>query len=154
MTGRVFHNAGVFGLFHEEDQLKWINFLNSGEISKANDMLWLDDYDKITLSYENLSICYDMWVVGKASNTYYVLYPFATDPNDMMLSNTSGLVFDPIKVSYWCRNKTGGIQTMWVMSGYPIIVSKDIVEAANRLLPNEYDCDAKIVTGICMYSGV
>jgi hypothetical protein len=153
LLGRIFNSAGVLGLFSEEDQFEYLKLVESGQKTEANDMLWKEGCDKIVLSYDKFNIPYDMWVVGSRSYDNYYIYPFTVDPSSEMLSKNSDIIYDPIKVSYWAINKVGGVQTMWVMSAYPVLVNYDIIERANKLFPVQFECDSKMIGHICSMVG-
>jgi len=154
LLGRIFNAAGVLGLFLEEDQYKWLALVESGKNSEANDMLWNEGCDKVLLSYAKFNIPYDMWVVGNKIADHYVAFPFTVDTSSEMLSKDSGLIYDPIKVSYWAKNRVGGIQTMWAMSAYPVLINSNVIERANKLYPIQFECDVNIIRHICVMENI
>ena len=148
MFGRIFPNAGVLGLFNSEDQYEWIRLKKAGKNDKANQMLWADGCDKITLSYDKLNITYDKWIVSQKLHDTYVVYPFTVDPTSDMLKSKD-IIYDPIKISYWSKDLSDGIQTMWVMSAYPVLINTDVVEQVHYIFTDSYVCDSKMLGHIC-----
>lgn len=128
MLGEIYENAYVFDLINEEDREKWYETLQKQGLEQADYFSCDDRLDRYDIDGDGMPS--GMYMVTEEGETHYTLCPWTCDPEtiERFTSENSSLDMMPKKVTCKFFNTPNSDHPMYILFGYPIMVSKKELE--------------------------
>ena len=124
MIGEIFEDAFVLDLLNQEDRELWHQKLLEKGQEEADFQSCDPKLDRV--DFDGNGTPWGMWMIVDESATHYTLMPWTCDPDDpTVLNDEGGLDYQPVKVQCEFFGLANSIHTMYIITGYPILIEKN-----------------------------